>query len=595
MEMVRHLRARVGAVTRAFCRREARRFLHAAKNCRATQTRTLLDLLALNGGSRFSRDHRLDGVRTISQFRRRLPVSDYEYFRPYIEEVKAGRTDSLLGAKNRLLMFSLTSGTTAQSKYIPITQRFLDDYRSGWQTWGIQALDAHPGVNSRHILQLSSDYDLFRTPGGTPCGNISGLVAACQKRIVRTMYTVPSVVSKIRDSDSKLYTAMRLAIADRYVGMVMTANPSTLIQLAKLADTRKEDLIRDIADGTLSSAENVPGESSPSARQADFAPTSGAGARARGDRRSHRHPVAQGLLARDAAFGHLDRGSGGAYLSTLRRYFGEIPVRDHGLSASEGRMTIPVADHSTDGILDVTSHFFEFVPEEEYGRQDALVLEAHELEEGRNYYILLTTSSGLYRYNIFDVVRCTGFYHSTPTIEFLHKGAHIANVTGEKISESQVVDAVRTVSDQMRLTLSHFTVSPVWGDPPRYQLLVERGDVGVPVGDSLAHQVDERLKLLNCEYKEKRATGRLAPMKWMPLPDGTWTASSQKSRRKNSGGSLEQYKHPCLVPDLEFGSKLFVEMAAFHNPIAVDSSVGDAPEILTLPDAQREAARRAAG
>ena len=73
-------------------------------------------------------------------------------------------------------------------------------------------------------------------------------------------------------------------------------------------------------------------------------------------------------------------------------------------------------------------------------------------------------------------------------IEFLHKGAHIANVTGEKISESQVVDAVRSVIDEMRLTLSHFTVSPVWGDPPRYQLLVERGDVGAPFGDSLAHR-----------------------------------------------------------------------------------------------------------
>ena len=38
-------------------------------------------------------------------------------------------------------------------------------------------------------------------------------------------------------------------------------------------------------------------------------------------------------------------------------------------------MTIPIADHSADGILDVTSHFFEFIPEEEYGRQDAIVLE----------------------------------------------------------------------------------------------------------------------------------------------------------------------------------------------------------------------------
>ncbi len=592
MDIVGQLRARVGAVPRAFARRESRRFLHAAKTCRTTQNRTLLSLLALNSGSRFSRDHRLDGVRTVSQFRRRLPVADYEYFRPYIEEVKAGRTDALLGEKNRLLMFSLTSGTTAQSKYIPITQRFLDDYRSGWQIWGIQAIDAHPEISSRHILQLSSDYDLFRTPGGTPCGNISGLVAACQKRIVRTMYTVPGVVSKIRDSDSKLYTAMRLAIADRRIGMVGTANPSTLIQLAKLANTRREDLIRDIADGTLSSAENVPGEVREALRRQISR---------RGQERARELEAivdrTGSLLPKDfwpetQLLAIWTGGSAGAYLSTLRNYFGQIPIRDHGLSASEGRMTIPVADASSDGILDVTSHFFEFVPEEEYGRQDALVLEAHELEEGRNYYILLTTASGLYRYNIFDVVRCTGFYHSTPMIEFLHKGAHIANVTGEKISESQVVHAVRSVIDEMRLTLSHFTVSPVWGDPPRYQLLVERGDVGVPFGDSLAQQVDERLKLLNCEYKEKRATGRLAPMKWMPLPDGTWTAFS-KSRRKNSGGSLEQYKHPCLVPDLEFGSKLFVEMAAIGSAAAPETSTLGPTDILPLPEPPREPVRRA--
>src|SRR3990170_3813097 len=103
--------------------------------------------------------------------------------------------------------------------------------------------DDHPAANTKNILQLSSDYDKFRTPGGTPCGNISGLVAAVQKRIVRTMYTVPGIVSKIQDPDAKNYTALRLALADPHVGMVMTANPSTLIQLAKTADNERERLI----------------------------------------------------------------------------------------------------------------------------------------------------------------------------------------------------------------------------------------------------------------------------------------------------------------------------------------------------------------
>jgi hypothetical protein len=558
---VGQLRARLGAIPRAFARREARRFLAIAADCRGAQSAVLQRLLDLNSGTQFARDHGLHAVRTARDFQAALPVADYEYFRPYVEELKAGRTRALLGEHNRLLMFSLTSGTTAAAKYIPITERFLADYRSGWQIWGIQALDAHPGINSRNILQLSSDYDVSRTPGGTPCGNISGLVAACQKRIVQTMYTVPGVVSKVRDSDSKQYTAMRLALADPHIGMVMTANPSMLIQLAKLADRAQQELIRDIADGTLCDRYDVPAE----VRRA-----LGRRLRARPRRARELEAIVRrtgGLKPKEfwpemQLLAVWTGGSAGAYLPALREYYGDVPVRDHGLSASEGRMTIPVADGRADGILDVGTHFFEFIPEEEYGRAQATVLRAHELQAGRNYYILLSTSSGLWRYNICDVVRCTGHFQTTPTLEFLHKGAHIANLTGEKISESQVVAAVRGATDSLQVRLSHFTVSPAWGDPPRYQLLVERGDVSrVELGESLALCVDERLKTLNCEYREKRITGRLAPIAWTPLPDGTWSIFTQR-RRQKSGGSLEQYKHPCLVPDLEFGSKLLMEMAA---------------------------------
>lgn len=562
MQIVRHLRARLGAIPRAHARSEARRFLTAAKNCRATQCDVLFGLLALNSGTWFARDHRLDKVRNVAEFRRQVPVADYEYFRPYIDQVRAGRTDALLGPRNRLLMFSLTSGTTAQAKYIPITKRFLDDYRSGWQVWGIQAFDDHPAMNSRNILQLSSDYDLFRTPGGTPCGNISGLVAACQKRIIRTMYTVPGTVAKIHDSDSKLYTAMRLAVADPYIGLIMTANPSTLIQLAKMIDARKDDLIRDIANGTLATAASVPADVLRGI------------SRRIGQRRPERARQLESIVNRTGQLAPKDfwpelellavwtGGSAGAYLPALRPHYGQAAIRDHGLSASEGRMTIPITDGRADGILDVTTHFFEFIPEEEYGRANPIVLEAHELEAGKNYYILLSTSSGLFRYNICDVVRCTGFYHSTPMLEFLHKGAHIASLTGEKISESQVVAAVRGAVEELRLDLSHFTLSPVWGDPPRYQLFIEQSDLPAShLGASLADRVDHHLRSLNCEYREKRATGRLAPMHWIGLPDGTWSAFAQ-GRRQKSGGSLEQYKHPCLVPDLEFGSRLMMEVSS---------------------------------
>jgi len=565
MRIVSRLRAFVGAIPRASVRREARRLLATTHDCRGTQQQVLKRLLALNAQSRFSRERRLASVRNVAEFRRRLPITDYEYFRPYIERLKQGDHQALLGPQNRLLMFSLSSGTTSASKYIPITEQFLSDYRRGWQAWGIHTLDAHPGINSRKILQFSSDYDCFRTKGGTPCGNISGLATAMQKPIVRTMYTVPGIVSKIEDPDAKNYTALRLALADEHVAMVVTANPSTLIQLAKLADCKKEQLIRDIAEGTLAGGTQV----GRTVRRA---------LRFRLRRNRARARQLEQLVERTGSLLPQDYwpglevvavwtgGSAGAYLQRLRQFYGDAAVRDHGLSASEGRMTIPIHDDRSDGILDVASHFFEFIPEEQHESNNPNVLEAHELEEDRNYFILLTTSSGLYRYDICDVVRCVGFHHTTPMLEFLHKGAHIANVTGEKISESQTVAAVRNAVEQVPIYLEQFTLSPVWGDPPRYRLFAEEQDIpSMAAAERLVNDIDRQLQHLNREYREKRQTGRLAGIVWSPLPTGTWSKFTRR-RQQKLGGSFEQYKHPCLAPDLEFGDDLIREFASGTLP-----------------------------
>lgn len=556
MRILGRLREFAGVIPRIFVRKQFSAFHAATQDCREAQRETLRRLLTLNEDSRFAIDNKLTGSLTPDELRQRMPVTDYEYYSPHIEQLKNGDHRALLGSANPLLMFSLSSGTTEQSKYIPITRQFLSDYRRGWHIWGIRTLDDFPGVNSLNILQLTSDDDRFRSPGGTPCGNISGLAASMQKRIVRTMYSVPAAVAKIEDPAAKQYTAMRLALADKNVGMVVTANPSTLIHLARLTEDHFEELVRDIADGTLSASRNVD-----AAVRDRLKHRIGKRRRQRARELERLYASTGQCLPKDywphlQVVGVWTGGSVGAYLHTLRKYYGDIPVRDHGLSASEGRMTIPLGGQSSEGVLDITSHYFEFIPEEEQGTASPTILEAHELEPGRNYFILMTTPSGFYRYDIHDVVRCNGFYQTTPLLEFLHKGAHISNITGEKISESQVVAAVRDCVSEMPVDLKHFTVAPVWGETPQYQLFAERRDFpSVEFADRFVCRVDSILQNLNCEYREKRQTGRLADMTAVTLPDGTWTAFTRQ-RQERLGGSLEQYKHPCLVPDLDFATAL---------------------------------------
>ncbi len=197
----------------------------------------------------------------------------------------------------------------------------------------------------------------------------------------------------------------------------------------------------------------------------------------------------------------------GAYLRQYDEYFGDRPIRDPGLIASEGRFTIPIEDNTPAGILDITRHYFEFIPEDQEDREEPETVEAHELVEGRNYFILPTTAGGLYRYQIHDLVRCVGFHGKAPVIEFLNKGAHFSSMTGEKVSEFQVVAAVREAQGRLGIPLKSFLLLPNWGQPPHYVLLVEEDDLptGEEVEGRLAAEVEARLARLNVEYENKRA------------------------------------------------------------------------------------------
>lgn len=553
MNLFGHMRALVGIVPRRIYTRDVTRFLNDTQNCRQIQQQKLAELLEIHRTSSFSRDHQIDRMRTHEDFRSEFPVTNYDNYHPYIEKLKQGEFSALHGPEEKLLMFSLSSGTTANSKFIPITERFLADYRRGWKIWGVTTLNEHAPVRPRHIVQITSDHDRFKTEAGTPCGNISGLVAQMQAKIVHSMYTIPSAIAKIDSSEAKMYTAVRLALADPEVAMITTANPSTLIQWHGFAKERAEELIKDIQDGTLSveipnSVKNALGPAISKRRPA----------RARA---LQKIMDSDGELTPQKCWPFLTvlavwtGGSAGSYLPRAKELYGDLYFRDHGLHASEGRMTIPFEAGESSGVLDYQTHYFEFIPAEEYENEHRTILEAHELEEGQDYYLLLTTSSGFYRYDICDVVRCAGFMGTTPLLKFLHKGAHISNITGEKVTEHQVLTAVETAKQKLGIRVGHYSVAPNWDDPPYYQIVSDLPAFGQQqVAEALvklADSVDEELMKLNCEYREKRGTGRLQPMRHVTVSEQAWRLFSKK-RQQGCGGNVEQYKHPCLIPKMGF-------------------------------------------
>ena len=544
----------VGALLRAKVRRIRQRFLVSCQKCEETQQATLKRILSLNQGSQLSNDFQLSPQLTVNEFREKFPISEYELFKPYIDRMRADDHSALLGPDNELLMFALSSGTTSESKYVPITKPFLNDYRAGWRIWGIGAIDGHAGCDRGHIFQITSSQDRFRTESGVPCGNISGLVTSMQNRVLSRLYTLPAAVADIEDPEIKYYTVLRIALADETITWITTANPGTLVKLSGLLNQHAPQLIEDIRSGTISV--DLP-EPQRKALQKVLSTRSPERAKFLENLlKEQRELIPKECWPRLKLLAIWTGGSAGAYLPKIRTLFGEVSIRDHGLHASEGRMTIPLESGTSEGVLDITSHFFEFIPEDQAEEESPETILAHELVEGKNYFILMTTVSGLYRYNIRDVVKCTGFEGTTPILKFLHKGAHISSITGEKVTESQVVDAVRDAASDLNVSVPQFVVVPVWGEPPGYRLLVESGEFDSPeTMDELAVRVDENLCRSNVEYCEKRDSDRLSPLVGQFVSNGTME-NLAKQRNQRKGGSMEQYKHPCLIADLEFIDQL---------------------------------------
>ncbi|HUS46930.1 MAG TPA: GH3 auxin-responsive promoter family protein, partial [Phycisphaerae bacterium] len=430
---------------------QANGFFRAHRRTREVQARLLAELIGRHAETAFGRDHGFDRIRSYEDFKAAVPVGSYETLRPYMQRVLSGETDALLPAGERVLMFSLTSGTTGEPKHIPVTRRFLADVRRGWNAFGITVLRDHPESWLRPILQISSPMQETTTRAGVPCGAISGLLAATQKRIVRRMYVVPPGVFAIADPIARYYTILRCGIG-RDVGIITTANPSSTIKLVETGQAHAERLIRDVSDGTLNPPGDVDGRLAGALR---FKPDRRLAARlAEGLRRDGC------LLPRhfwNLAF--LTNWLGGTlrlYVPRLRELFGEVPMRDIGLLASEGRLSIPIADGTAAGVAEITSNFLEFIPAEQRERDNPPALRAEEVEVGREYLVVLSNWAGLWRYNIDDRVRVVDRFGQSPVFEFLCRGLHTASITGEKLTEHQVVEAMRRASSRAGLAVERF-------------------------------------------------------------------------------------------------------------------------------------------
>jgi hypothetical protein len=509
------------------------------------QAARLSDILSRNRETVFGQEHGFQHIHTVEEFRERVPVRAYEEFEPYIARIKRGEKRILTQEDPEL--FGRTSGTTREPKFIPITPAFYEEFSKMQKMWQRKLLADHRRMARGKILSvMGAEIDGY-TECGIPFGAMSGHSYRMQYPLTQRMYAAPYEVMCLKDFEAKYYLILRLGF-EQNVTTIAALNPSTILLLMKKLNTHAPELGKDIADGTIRSDLNIP---SRLRRQLE--------SRLRPNRRRGREVEA--LIRRGGAIKGTDvwkelavittwqGGSAGFFINQFPIYFPGIPIRDMGLIATEGYVSIPLWSNTPKGLLGITGHFFEFFEVCQDGSRSSQPLGCEEVEAGKNYYVALTTSGGLYRYDICDIVEVVEFYNKTPVIVFKQKGGNIVSITGEKLTEAQVTTAMKQAAAALPSPVEGFVLVLQLGEPPSYSLFVETPERDERLLQRLLAQFEHELRRQNIEYAGKRDSQRLGEPKLCLVKNGCF--EQFRKTRVQSGAPDGQYKFPHLLSGIE--------------------------------------------
>ena len=494
----------------------------------AAQQALLLALLAENADTTFGKQHGFKNIASVADYRGAVPVATYEDLRQHIEHQERRGEPSL--TRQRPIYYSRTSGTVAEPKHIPITAAGLADIRAQ-RRLATYALTQIPGVLAGRVFVITGQAVEGRLPGGTPYGSMSGLLYRHQPRLLRSRHVLPAELSAINDYEAQ-YLAMAIhGVAEPAVTCVATANASTLLRLLDIVNNQAETILRAVADGRLPNGIASAGPKANPRRAATLCrqlETS--------DRLDYADiwPHLAGVIA-------WKGGSCGVAIDNLQPALPQsCAVLELGYVASEVHGTINIEPRQDICLPTLADTFFEFAERDVWETGGAKMLSLGELEQGRDYYVLVTTRNGLYRYDMNDIVRVTGHVGKTPTLQFVQKGKGVTNITGEKLYEGQVLDAVAAVlAAQHRRTPFYIVLAD--RNQAVYTLYIETALETAQERDDFAIALDRQLQTANIEYASKRASGRLAPLRVCRLPAGA--GDRYRAHRVAAGQRDAQFKY----------------------------------------------------
>lgn len=431
----------------------------------ADQQHIFQQLLKTGNKTVFGKDHDFAAIKTHDDYVQRVPIRDYEAFKPYIEKIKAGKHNILW--KGMPIYFAKTSGTTSGVKYIPITKESIPNHINTARN----ALLCYMAETGNHtfadgkLIFLSGSPVLERV-AGVPTGRLSGIVNHHIPKYLRSNQMPSFETNCIDDWEEKLDK-----IVDETINENMTLISGIPPWMQMYFDRLQERSGKKIGELFPNFSVMVQGG-------VNYEP----------------------------------------YKSKLTESIGRNIDTIELFPASEGFFAFQDSQKEPGLLLNTNSGiFFEFVPVAEIANEQPTRLTLKDVKIGENYALIINSNAGLWAYSIGDTVK----FISTDPYRIVVTGRikHFISAFGEHVIGEEVEAALLSVTEAPQIHIKEFTVAPfISQDKGKsyHEWFIEFEEIPTDM-TAFAKRLDDSMRLKNVYYDDLIAGNILEPLKITPI------------------------------------------------------------------------------
>lgn len=468
------------------------------------QQEWLLEMISTAKNTEFGIKNKFDDIKNYNDFSKQVPLQDYESLKPYIERNRRGEQNLLWPTD--IVWFAKSSGTTDKSKFIPVSEETLEEcHFNGGKD--MIALYIHNYENSKLFtgknMALGGTWKIFESENHQSYyGDVSAIIIQNLPMWVE-FFRAPTTEIALMDEWEKKLELLSETMKDENVVSIAGVPSWMLVLLKKILKSKGAKFIHEV------------------------------------------WPYLEVYFHGGINYE--------PYRKNFEQIFGENKVNLVQLyNASEGFFAIQDRKNAEDMLLMLGyGIYYEFIPEDYFELSEKKVINLENIELHKTYSMVITTTSGLWRYQIGDTIQFTSL--NPYRIKIVGRTKHFINAFGEEL---MVHNADEAISEACRITnasIREYTIAPLYMSDTSglHQWIIEFEKQPQDL-NYFAYILDNTLKEKNSDYEAKRYNNFvIAPPQIIVAPNNTFYSWLKK---KNKLGG--QNKVPRLSNNRNFAAEI---------------------------------------